>query len=86
MNTSAIEALLEKMIDLQEELINRIERLEHVIEHKLDSAIDKLDDVEVSIKEVSGELNWWGESASFAKQLLDGVEAIETSVRDISAS
>lgn len=77
MNTSAIEALLEKMIDLQEELINRIERLEGVIE-------DKLDDIEGSIKEVSGELNWWGESASFAKQLLDGVEAIETSVRDIS--
>lgn len=86
MNTSAIEALLEKMIDLQEELINRIERLEGVIEDKLDSAIDKLDDLEGSIKEVSGELNWWGESASFAKQLLDGVEAIETSVRDISTS
>jgi hypothetical protein len=77
---------LERMIDLQEELIRRIESLEGVLENKVDFAIDHLNGVDYSIKEISTELNWWGESPTFAKQLLGRLDEIESTAKDILAA
>lgn len=76
MNTERIEALLEQLIEKQDQLILRIESLEGTIEAKLDEVNSGISDLEHASLQIGNELNWYGENHSFAKQLLESVDRI----------
>ena len=63
MNTERIEELLERLIDKQDEIISRLDAVESVLEEKLNESNYKLSNIE-------GELNWWENKPTLAKQLL----------------
>ena len=80
MDTSRLEALLEQLIDKQDELISRIESLEATVEQQLTEANVGISEVQSSSSQIYDELNWWGEGHSFAKQLLAALDGIESAV------
>lgn len=95
MDTSRLEALLEQLIDKQDELIGRIENLESVLELQLQNANSNLDQLnsfsQNNLDELTSvsrniyeELVWWGDGHSLAKQLLDRLDAIELAVSSSS--
>jgi hypothetical protein len=71
MDTSKIEALLEQLIDKQDDLISRIEILESTLEGQLVETNSALDEVKYSLSKIYDEINWWGEEESLAKQILN---------------
>lgn len=80
MDTSKLEALLEQLIDKQDELILRIESLETTMEQQLTEANINIDKLQFSSSQIHDELNWWGEGHSLAKQLLLSLSDIESAV------
>lgn len=91
MDTSRLEALLEQLIDKQDELIGRIEQLESTLEFQIQNTNSNLDELnsnsQSNLEELTSvsrniydELNWWGEGHSLAKQLLIRLDAIELAV------
>lgn len=81
MDTSKIEFLLEKLIEKQDEIISRIEKLESTLINEFDSTGAELINITHNtehINEINEELNWWGDSPSFAKQLLSALDRIES--------
>ena len=82
MDTSRIEALLETLIDKQDEIIARIEALEQSVSYDLGAATRELSTLNTNlssgISQIHDELNWWGEGHSFAKQVLGTLESIDT--------
>lgn len=81
MDTSRIEALLEALIDKQDEIITRIEFLEQSVSYGLGVVRDELSTLNINlstgISQIHDELNWWGEGHSFAKQVLGTLESID---------
>ena len=86
MDTSRIEALLEQLIDKQDQLILRIENLETTIENKLDEVNSSVSDLENAALLIHNELNWWGEDHSLAKQLVKSLNDIESNLMSIDLS
>jgi hypothetical protein len=78
MDTSRIEELLEQLIEIQIQLISRIDSLEIVIEQGLAEANSSISELQSSSSQIFEELNWWGESPSLAKQVLAALDGIET--------
>jgi len=73
MNTSKLEALLEQLIDKQDELIQRIESLEETLKEQLIEANENLFEVQCYSSQICDELNWWSDAPSFAKELLSAM-------------
>jgi len=80
MDTSRIEELLERLIDKQDDLIARIDNLETKISDTAYNLGVHLSDINFKAEQVYGELNWWGEEHSLAKQLLAALQSIDTSI------
>ena len=80
MDTSRLEALLEQLIDKQDELIARIESLEFTVEQQLTEANSGISELQISSSQIQEELNWYGEGPSLAKQVLKTLGEIETAV------
>lgn len=80
MDTSRLEALLEQLIDKQDELIGRIEPLESTLEFQILNTNSNLDELTSVSRNIYEELNWWGEGHSLAKQLLIRLDTIELAV------
>jgi hypothetical protein len=78
MDTSRLEELLEQLIDVQTQLLSRIDSLETVIEQGLAEANSSISELQSSSSQIFDELNWWGESPSLAKQVLAALDGIET--------
>ena len=76
-DTSRIEALLEQLLNKQDELISRIESLETTIEQQLSEANSSISYLKDSTSSINDELNWWGGEHSLAKQLFSRLDAIE---------
>ncbi|MCK9387708.1 MAG: hypothetical protein M0Q22_04855 [Sulfuritalea sp.] len=80
MDTSRIEALLETLIDKQDEIITRIEALEQSVSYDLGAATSELSTLNTNLNsglsQIHDELNWWGEGHSFAKQVLAALEIL----------
>ena len=73
MDTSNLEALLEQLIDKQDELIQRIESLEETLKEQLIEANENLFEVQCYSSQIVDELNWWSDAPSFAKELLSAM-------------
>ncbi|MDP3837579.1 MAG: hypothetical protein Q8Q54_01520 [Methylococcales bacterium] len=82
MDTSRLEYLLEQLIDKQDELISRIERLEATVEQQLTEANASISELQSSSSQIYDELNWWGENPSLAKQVLAALDGIESAVSE----
>jgi predicted nuclease with TOPRIM domain len=78
MDTSRLEELLKQLIDKQDELISRIERLEATVEQQLSEANASISELQSSSSQICDELNWWGEAPSLAKQVLAALDGIES--------
>lgn len=81
MDTSRIEALLEALIDKQDEIITRIEALEQSVSYDLGAVTNELSTLNTNlssgISRIHDELNWWGDGPSFAKQVIGTLESID---------
>ncbi len=81
MDTSRIEALLEALIDKQDEIISRLESLEQSVSHDIGILSNELSmintNLDSGLSQVHDELNWWGEGHSFAKQVLGALQSID---------
>ena len=80
MDTSRLEALLEQLIDKQDELIARIESLEATVEQQLTEANAGIVKLQSSSSQIHDELNWWGKEHSLAKQVLAALDRIASAV------
>ena len=78
MDTLRLEALLEQLLDKQDNLIARIESLEATVQQQLTEANSGISDLTHAASTIHEELNWWGEGHSLAKQLLKALAAIES--------
>jgi CHASE3 domain sensor protein len=80
MDTSRLEELLEQLVDKQDELISRLEILESTVQDRLSEVHTELVSANHSLSNVHDELNWWGEGASLAKQVLEALSDIKSAV------
>jgi|GEM_PF-5820695 len=90
MDTSALEMLLERLIDKQDELIARLESLEYTLGDKLDEVNKNICELQsdvsmmqASASRINDELNWWSSNNSFAKQLLSALSDASSEISDL---